>query len=88
MTVNVMDEYLDIVKKYIPKYMKTILGYKYNAEICDKLTGKYIQARYYNYFRFCFNCLCFNAVYKQVAIKKIIIQGEKLWKSIIMKQQV
>lgn len=50
MTVNIMEEYLDIVKKYITKYMKSILGYKYNKEICDALTEKYIDARYYNYF--------------------------------------
>ena len=50
MTVNVMEEYLDILRKYIPKYMKTILGYKYNAEICEKFIEKYIQTRYYNYF--------------------------------------
>lgn len=50
MTNNVMSEYLEIVKRYISKYMKRILGYKYNKMICEALTERYINTRYYNYF--------------------------------------
>ena len=45
-----MSEYLEIVKRYISKYMKRILGYKYNKMICEALTERYINTRYYNYF--------------------------------------
>ena len=50
MTNNIMNEYLEIERRYISKYMKNILGYKYNKMICDELIKKYIDIRYYNFF--------------------------------------
>ena len=50
MTINVMDEYLELTKNYIIKYMKLILGYRYNKDICERLIYKYIDTRYNNYF--------------------------------------
>ena len=50
MTINVMDEYLELTKEYIIKYMKLIMGYKYNREVCDRFVRKYIETRYNNYY--------------------------------------
>lgn len=50
MTINVMDEYLELTKDYIVKYMKLIMGNKYNKEVCDRLTKKYIETRYNNFY--------------------------------------
>lgn len=50
MTINVMNEYLELTKDYIVKYMKLIMGNKYNKEVCDRLTKKYIETRYNNFY--------------------------------------
>ena len=50
MTINAMDEYLELTKDYIVKYMKLIMGNKYNKEVCNRLTKKYIETRYNNFY--------------------------------------
>ena len=51
MTINVMDEYLEILKKYINKYMKLIFEYRYSKEICERYISKYIDVRYYDFYK-------------------------------------
>ena len=51
MTINVMDEYLEILKKYINKYIKLIFEYRYSKEICERYISKYIDVRYYDFYK-------------------------------------
>jgi hypothetical protein len=45
---NLMDEYIHFTEKKINKYVKWILGKKYNQEITEEFMKTYINARYYN----------------------------------------
>lgn len=51
MTINVMDEYLELLKKYINKYIKLIFEYRYSKEICERYISKYIDVRYYDFYK-------------------------------------
>lgn len=50
MTINIMDEYIEITKKQINDYIKLVFGDKFNQNYCDIFTNKYINIRYFNYY--------------------------------------
>ena len=55
MTVNIINEYLKIVKKQINEYMKLVFDNKFKKKYCDSYTEKYIKVRYYNFYEDDFN---------------------------------
>ena len=50
MTINIMNEYIEITKKQISEYMKLVLGFQFNQNYCDIFTEKYVNVRYYNFY--------------------------------------
>lgn len=50
MTINIMNEYIEITKKQIKEYIKLVFGEQYNDKYCDIFTEKYINIRYFNYY--------------------------------------
>lgn len=50
MTINIMDEYIEITKKQIEEYMKLVLGQRFNQKYLYVFIEKYINVRYYNYY--------------------------------------
>ena len=50
MTVNIMEQYIEITKKQIEDYMKLVLEEKFNKTYCDLFIERYINIRYYNYY--------------------------------------
>lgn len=55
MTVNIINEYIKIVKKQINEYMKLVFDNKFEKKYCDSYTEKYIKVRYYNFYEDDFN---------------------------------
>lgn len=49
MTINLMDQYIDIVKKQINTYMRAVFTNKLKKEYNDIFVNQYINIRYYNY---------------------------------------
>ena len=49
MTINLMDQYIDIVKKQITTYMKAVFTSKFKKEYNDRFIKEYIQTRYFNF---------------------------------------
>lgn len=49
MTINIMEEYLDIVTRKINKYFKLVFENKFNKKICEEYINSYINIRYNNY---------------------------------------
>ena len=45
MTINVINEYIKIVKKQINEYMKLVFDNKFKKKYCDSYTEKYIKVR-------------------------------------------
>ena len=52
MTINIMNEYIEITKKQISTYLKIVFGDEYNKKNCDMYIEKYINSRYYNFFSY------------------------------------
>lgn len=50
MTINIMNEYIEITKKQISEYMKLIFGWNFKQNYCDIFTEKYVNVRYYNFY--------------------------------------
>ena len=50
MTINIMNQYIEITKKQINSYMKMVFGNKFNKMYHEIYTKKYINIRYYNYY--------------------------------------
>ena len=50
MTINIMEQYIEITKKQIEDYMKLVFEDKFNKRYFDLFTEKYINIRYYNYY--------------------------------------
>lgn len=50
MTINIIEQYLELTKKQINTYMKMVLGREYNQKYCDMFVQKYINVRYYNFY--------------------------------------
>ncbi len=50
MTINIMNEYIELTKKQINEYMKLVFGNEFNQRYCDIYTERYINIRYFNYY--------------------------------------
>lgn len=50
MTINIMNEYIELTKKQINEYMRLVLGERLNQTYCDLFTERYINIRYFNYY--------------------------------------
>lgn len=50
MTINIMNEYIELTKKQINEYMKLVFEEKFNQTYCDLFTERYINIRYFNYY--------------------------------------
>ncbi len=50
MTINIMNEYIEITKKQISTYLKLVFEDKYDENINNIYIEKYINSRYYNFF--------------------------------------
>lgn len=51
MTINIMDEYIRLTRKQITTYLKLIFENTYEKRYDDMYSEKYINARYYNFFK-------------------------------------
>ena len=50
MTINIMNEYIEITKKQISEYMKLVFEEQFNSKYCDIFTERYVNIRYLNYY--------------------------------------
>ena len=50
MTINIMNQYIELNKKQIQEYMKLVFGKRFNKKYNDFFTDKYINIRYYNFY--------------------------------------
>lgn len=50
MTINIMEQYIELAKKQIEEYMKLVFEDDFNIEYCKLFTERYINIRYYNYY--------------------------------------
>lgn len=50
MTINIMEQYIEITKKQIEEYMELVFKDKFNKGYCELFTERYINIRYYNYY--------------------------------------
>ena len=50
MTINIMNQYIELTKKQINTYLRLILGRKFDKKYCDAFTDKYVSIRYYNFY--------------------------------------
>ena len=50
MSINIMEQYIELTKKQINAYMRLVFGNKFNKKYCDLYTEKYINVRYYNFY--------------------------------------
>ena len=50
MTINIMEQYIEITKKQIEEYMKLVFKDKFNKGYCELFTERYINIHYYNYY--------------------------------------
>ena len=50
MTINIMNEYIEITKKQISEYMRLVFEEKFNQNYCDIFMERYINIRYFNYY--------------------------------------
>lgn len=50
MTINIINQYIELTKKQINEYMKLVFENNFNKKYCDMYTEKYINTRYYNFY--------------------------------------
>lgn len=50
MTINIMNQYIELTKKQINIYMRAVFENQFNKKYCDAFTQKYINIRYYNFY--------------------------------------
>lgn len=50
MTINIMNQYIELTKKQINTYLRLIFGRKFDKKYCDAFTDKYVSIRYYNFY--------------------------------------
>ena len=50
MTINIMNEYIELTKKQINEYMKLVFEEKFNQTYCNLFIERYINIRYFNYY--------------------------------------
>lgn len=75
MTINIMNEYIEITKKQISEYLKLIFCERFNQSYCDIFTERYINIRYFNYYE--------NEFY-ETPRKKIVEHLKKVGEEIII----
>lgn len=52
MKINIMNQYVELTKKQINFYIKSVFENKYNKEYCNLFIEKYINVRYYDFYEF------------------------------------
>lgn len=62
MTINIMNQYIELTKKQINLYMRLVFGKKFNKKYFDVYLEKYINIRYYNYYEYEIN----NSIRKKI----------------------
>lgn len=50
MTINIINQYIELIKKQINEYMKLVFENNFNKKYCEIYTEKYINIRYYNFY--------------------------------------
>ena len=50
MTINIMNEYIEITKKQISEYIRLVFEERFNQNYCDIFMERYINIRYFNYY--------------------------------------
>ena len=50
MTINIMNEYIEITKMQISEYMRLVFEERFNKNYCDIFIERYINIRYFNYY--------------------------------------
>ena len=50
MTINIINQYIDIVKKQITTYMKAVFNNKFKKDYNDRFIEKYINTRYFDFY--------------------------------------
>lgn len=75
MTINIMNEYIELTKKQINEYMKLVFEEKFNQTYCNLFAERYINIRYFNYYENEFH---------ESARKKILEHLKKVGEEIII----
>ena len=75
MTINIMNEYIELTKKQINEYMKLVFEEKYNQTYCNIFSERYINIRYFNYYE---------NEYHESTRKKILEHLKKVGEEIII----
>ena len=75
MTINIMNEYIELTKKQINEYMKLVFEEKFNQTYCDLFSERYINIRYFNYYE---------NEYHESTRKKILDHLKKVGEEIII----
>ena len=75
MTINIMNEYIELTKKQINEYMKLVFEEKFNQTYGDLFSERYINIRYFNYYE---------NEYHESTRKKILEHLKKVGEEIII----
>ena len=75
MTINIMNEYIELTKKQINEYMKLVFEEKFNQTYCNLFLERYINIRYFNYYE---------NEYHESTRKKILEHLKKVGEEIII----
>ena len=75
MTINIMNEYIELTKKQINEYMKLVFEEKFNQTYCELFSERYINIRYFNYYE---------NEYHESTRKKILEHLKKVGEEIII----
>lgn len=75
MTINIMNEYIELTKKQINEYMKLVFEEKFNQTYCELFSERYINIRYFNYYE---------NEYHESTRKKILDHLKKVGEEIII----
>lgn len=75
MTINIMNEYIDLTKEQINEYMRLVFGINFNQKYCDIFAERYINIRYFNYYE---------NEYYETARKKILEHLKQVGEEIII----
>ena len=75
MTINIMNEYIELTKKQINEYMKLVFEEKFNQTFCELFSERYINIRYFNYYE---------NEYHESTRKKILEHLKKVGEEIII----
>ena len=75
MSINIMNEYIELTKKQINEYMKLVFEEKFNQTYCNLFLERYINIRYFNYYE---------NEYHESTRKKILEHLKKVGEEIII----